>query len=285
MRDCEVTDIMINGPREVWVERAGRLERTEATFDDHHDLRAFIDRLFGAAGNRVDTTCPVADCRLADGSRIHVVLPPIAPQGPIVSVRRFPATRFSLDDLVRAGMMSNEHATELAHAVECRRTIAITGATGTGKTTLLNALLAHVSDKERVVIIEETPELAPACPHFVCLVARSPNLEGAGAVDVSSLVRAALRMRPDRIIVGEVRGPEALAALAAMSTGHEGSMITLHARAAADAIERMVTLALQAGSGATEDSLRRQIAHAFDVLVHLEHRAHDRRLAEVVTLD
>jgi pilus assembly protein CpaF len=285
MRDREVTDILINGPREVWVEKSGRLERTDVTFDDDHDLRAFIDRLFGSAGTRVDTTCPVADCRLADGSRIHVVLAPIAPRGPIVSVRRFPVTRFSLDDLVTAEMMTTEQAAELVRAVECRRTIAITGGTGTGKTTLLNALLGHVGAKERVVVIEETPELAPTCAHLVSLVARSPNLEGAGAVDISSLVRAALRMRPDRIIVGEVRGPEALAALAAMSTGHEGSMITLHARDAADAIERIVTLALQAGSGAAEDSLRRQVAHAFDVLVYLERRAGGRRLAEVVIPD
>ena len=285
MRDGQITDILVNGPAEVWVERAGQLERTEVAFDDHDDLRAFIDRLFGQAGTRVDTTCPVADTQLADGSRIHVVLPPIANQGPIVSIRRFPVTRFSLDDLVAAGMMTDEQSAQLVYAVEDRRTIAITGGTGSGKTTLLNALLAHISVKERVVVIEETPELAPSCPHFVSLMARSANLEGTGSVDITALVRAALRMRPDRIIVGEVRGPEALAALGAMSTGHEGSMSTLHARSAADAIERMLTLCLQAKSGATEDSLRRQIAHAFDVIVYLERRAGVRRLADVVTLD
>jgi pilus assembly protein CpaF len=285
MRDGRVTDILVNGPGEVWVERAGRLERTAVMFDDHDDLRAFIDRLFGQAGTRVDTTCPVADARLADGSRIHVALPPIARRGPIVSIRRFPATRFSLDDLVAAEMMTDEQSAQLVHAVERRRTIAITGGTGSGKTTLLNALLAHISVNERVVVIEETPELVPSCSHFVSLMSRPANLEGAGAVDITTLVRAALRMRPDRIIVGEVRGPEALAALAAMSTGHEGSMITLHARGAADAIERMVTLCLQAESGAIEDSLRRQIAHAFDVIVHLERRSGVRRLADVMNLD
>lgn len=285
MRDSAITDILINGPGEVWVERLGRLDRTEVAFRDHAELRAFVDRLFGEAGTRVDTTRPVADTRLADGSRIHVALPPIAPQGPIVSIRRFPETRFTLEDLVAAGMMTDELGARLAGAVQDRRTIAITGGTGTGKTTLLGALLAHVGAAERVVVIEETAELAPSCPHAVSLLARSPNLEGAGAVDVSTLVRTALRMRPDRIVVGEVRGPEALAALGAMSTGHEGSMITLHARSPADAIDRMVTLSLQARSGASEDSLRRQVAHAFDVFVHLERRGSIRRLAEAENLD
>jgi pilus assembly protein CpaF len=285
MRDGEVTDILINGPREVWVERAGRLERTEVAFSDRTELRAFIDRLFGEAGTRVDTTCPVADARLADGSRIHVALPPVAPGGPIVSIRRFPPTRFSLENLIAAEMMTDELGAQLARAVTDRRTIAITGGTGSGKTTLLNALLAHVGAAERVVVIEETPELAPSCPHAVSLLARSPNLEGAGAVDISTLVRTALRMRPDRIIVGEVRGPEALAALGAMSTGHEGSMITLHARSATDAVERMVTLSLQAGSGATEEALRRQIVHALEVFVHLERCGSIRRVAGVVNLD
>jgi pilus assembly protein CpaF len=285
MRDAEVTDILVNGPREVWVERAGRLERTEVAFRDRAELRAFIDRLFGEAGTRVDTTCPVADTRLPDGSRIHVALPPIAPKGPIVSIRRFPSIRFSLKDLVTAEMMTDEVGARLARAVTDRRTIVITGGTGSGKTTLLNALFAHIGAAERVVVIEETPELAPSCPHAVSLLARSPNLEGAGAVDISTLVRTALRMRPDRIIVGEVRGPEALTALGAMSTGHEGSMITLHARSATDAVERMVTLSLQAGSGATEEALRRQVAHALDVLVHLERRGGIRRVAEVMNLD
>jgi pilus assembly protein CpaF len=190
-----------------------------------------------------------------------------------------------MEDLIAAEMMTDELGAQLTRAVTDRRTIAITGGTGTGKTTLLNALLAHIDATQRVVVIEETPELAPSCPHAVSLLARSPNLEGAGAVDISTLVRTALRMRPDRIIVGEVRGPEALAALGAMSTGHEGSMVTLHARSATDAIERMVTLALQAGSGATEDALRRQIAHALDLLVHLERRGSSRRVADVVNLD
>jgi pilus assembly protein CpaF len=282
IRDRDVTDILINGFEEVWMERAGRLERTAVTFVDDDDLRAFIDRLFGDSGARVDATRPVADTSLPDGSRIHVVLPPIAVRGPLVSIRRFPRSGWSLEELAVAGAMSSERAALFVDAVKRRRTVAITGGTGTGKTTLLNALLAHVDASERVVVIEETRELSPACPHVVSLAARGPNLEGTGAVDLGTLVRAALRMRPDRIIVGEVRGPEALAALGAMATGHEGSMVTLHARSAADAVERMVTLALQAGSGATEQSLRRQIGHAFDMAIHLERSGSSRRVAEVV---
>ncbi|MDQ3783875.1 MAG: Flp pilus assembly complex ATPase component TadA [Actinomycetota bacterium] len=281
MRDEEVTDVFVNGPFEVWAERKGQLQYTDVGWDDATQLRAFIERLLACAGARADASQPIADARLDDGSRLHVVLPPLAPRGPLVSIRRFPASPFSMEDLVRRHMLDGDCARRLVDAVRDRTTIVISGGTGTGKTTLLNALLAHIGPTERVILIEEIPELTPACVQAVSLVARSANLEGKGEVNLNTLVRAALRMRPDRIVVGEVRGSEAVAALAAMSTGHEGSLVTLHARSAADAIERMTTLALQASPGASEMSLRRRVSDAFGLIVHLERSAGGRRVAEV----
>lgn len=281
MRDDDVTDILVNGPYEVWVERAGRLSRTGVLFADEEALRGFVDRCLGRAGRRVDATQPVGDAALPDGSRIHVVLPPLASAGALVSIRRIPTVRYSLDDLVGLSMMTGNEAALLASAVASRKTIAVSGGTGSGKTTLVNALLSLVSGGERVIVIEETPELAPGCPHFVRLTARRANIAGAGGIDCTELVRAALRMRPDRIVIGEVRGPEALAALAAMSTGHEGSMVTVHARSAGEVVERMVALALQSNTGSTESSLRRQFAAAFDLLVHVERTQDGRRVAAI----
>ena len=282
MADDEVTDVLINGENEIWVERAGALHPTDVVFRDAEQLHALIERLLAAAGKRADVSHPIADARLADGSRFHVVLPPLAQAGPVVSIRKFPRTGLSLDDLVARRTLSGADADLLAEYVRGRRTIAVTGGTGTGKTTLLNALLAHVPEHERIVIVEEVEELRPACAHAVSLVTRAPNLEGAGAVGLDVLVRAALRMRPDRIVVGEVRGTEALAALAAMSSGHEGSMVTLHARSPEDAVRRMATLALQGGSGATEASLVRQAADALHVVAHLVRKGAERRLGAVI---
>jgi pilus assembly protein CpaF len=282
MCDEEVSDVLVNGPHEVWVERAGELVRSEAGFRDEADLRAFVDRLVGGAGGRVDASFPIADARLRDGSRIHVVMPPVAPRGPLVSLRRFPSLRFDVSELAARRMLTESEARFLGDAVASRLTIAISGATGSGKTTLMNALLAFISSSDRVVIIEETPELNPGCPHIVSLVARQSNIEGRGAVEISTLVRAALRMRPDRIVIGEIRGPEALTAMSAMATGHEGSMITLHSRSAADAVERVVTLALQADSGARESTLRAQASQAFDLIVHLERRDGRRQVVEII---
>ncbi|HEX2195606.1 MAG TPA: ATPase, T2SS/T4P/T4SS family, partial [Actinomycetota bacterium] len=238
-----VTDVLVNGPHEVWVEQDGALTAAEVGWPDAGALRDFADRMLARGGASADASRPVADARLPDGSRIHVVLPPVAPHGPLVSIRRFPSVRFTLDDLLAAAMLDDEQAARLAQLVRERASIVISGATGSGKTTLLNALLATVGSEERVVTIEETPELGPFGSHVVSLVARPPNVEGAGEIDLAALVRASLRMRPDRIVVGEVRGREAAAALAAMATGHEGSMLTLHARSAAEAPERLASLA------------------------------------------
>lgn len=269
MEDDGVTDVLVNGSQEVWVERAGVLERAPQPFGSEEELSAWARRLLTQAGSRADAGRPIADARLSDGTRLHVVMPPVAPGGPLVSLRRWPARRHALDDLVGQRMLAGDQAAALRELVEARCSIAISGATGTGKTTLLNALLDFVGPGERVVTIEEIPELDPRCPHSVSLVARPPNVEGRGEVTLADLVRASLRMRPDRIVIGEVRGPEALAVLQAMSTGHEGSMVTIHARTPQDALDRLVTLALQASTLASEDALERHARRAVDVVVQL----------------
>ena len=285
MRDPRVTDVLVNGPKDVWIERGGALQRTDVAFADEEELRFFIERFTALAGTHADLSHPITDARLPDGSRMHVVIPPVSPQGPTVAIRRFPTRRMSLQDLADAQMLDGAQAQLLAKAVATRRSIAISGATGSGKTTLLNALLSLVDDTERIVTVEETPELIPVCAHRVALVARPPNLEGAGEIPMATLVRTALRMRPDRIVVGEVRGPEALVALDALSTGHSGSMTTLHAAGAERVHDRLVELALGARTEATEASLRARAVAAFDLIVHLE-RVHGRRVvASIVERD
>ena len=281
MSDDSVTDVLVNGPHDVWCERNGTLERTRQRLNAE-ELTRLVDRMLVRANVRADVSQPIASGRLPDGSRIHIMLPPIAPSGPLVAIRKFRRQPFTIDDLVAEGMMSPRDAEGLVSLVRSRTSILISGATGTGKTTLLNALLGCVGLDERVVTIEETPELRPSCPHWASLVARDPNVEGRGAVSLMTLVRAALRMRPDRIVVGEVRGEEALSALSAFSTGHDGSMLTLHGRSPAEALERMVSLALSNGSGASEASLRRQVRGAFGAAVHLRRERGDiRRVAAI----
>lgn len=282
MTDPDVTDVLVNGPDEIWVERSGRLEREPAAFDDGGQLMDLIERLLGTAGARADASHPIADARMRDGSRIHVVLPPLSGADPVMSIRRFPQTALSLEALEERGSITADQRQRLSDAVAERRMVAVGGGTGTGKTTLLNALLGRVDDGERVVVIEETPELAPVCPHWVSLVARPPNIEGRGAFDQSELLRAALRMRPDRIVLGEVRGAEALIALQAMATGHEGSMVTVHSRSAAEVPDRLVDLASMAPRGPSEGGLRRRVRASLDVVVQLERVDGKRRVVEIV---
>jgi len=284
LADESITDVLVNGPHEVWVERDGRLERAPISWPDAISLREFVERMLGRAGARIDASQPAADARLSDGSRVHAVLPPVAPRGPLVSIRKWPTERFDLTGLMQRAMFDGETKDLLIDAVDRRRSIVVGGATATGKTTLVNALLGEVHQHERVVLVEETPELSPVCAHCVSLIARPPNIEGRGEVDALALVRTALRMRPDRIVVGEVRGGEAMAALGAMSTGHAGSMLTVHASSPADAIDRLVTLALQARSGDTEAAIRRTIERGIDLIVHLERRGPLRRITEVVEM-
>jgi pilus assembly protein CpaF len=281
MRDPKVSDVLVNGPREVWVERSGRLAHEGALFAEADELLRIVERVLGDSGAQADVSRPIVDARLSDGARIHVVLPPVAPQGPLVSIRRFPPQPLSVDDLLARGMFDEGQAATLTTAVRERRTLVISGGTGTGKTTLLNALLGGVSNDERVVLVEETPELQPLCRHAVSLVARPANIEGRGEIDLETLLRAALRMRPDRIVVGEVRGPEALSALTAMSTGHAGSMVTVHARSGAEALDRLVSLALGARTGLSEQALVSAVHAAVDITIHLDRVGGLRRVSAI----
>jgi pilus assembly protein CpaF len=282
MRDPDVTDVLVTGTDPVWVERAGRLEPTGVRFERAGDLAALVERVVGTAGGRIDRARPIADVRLRDGSRLHAVLPPVAPAGPVVSIRRFPRSRPSLADLVRMGMATEGQAARLTELVAARKSIAVGGGTGAGKTTLVNALLGCVPADERVVIVEELPELAPSCAHLVSLVARPANHEGAGAIDLEELVRASLRMRPDRVVVGEVRGAEARAALDAFSTGHEGSLLTVHARSARHVARRLASLASRApGEVRTAAQLGAEFDAALDAIVYVERTRKGRRIVEL----
>ena len=283
MRDPAVTDVLVNAHDEVWVEDRGHLRRVPVAFADAAALHLFVERMAAIAGARVDASVPMTDARLPDGSRLHVVLPPLSGGGPLISIRKFSLDEFDLDGLSARGLLTFDEATLLQDAVRDRRTIAISGATGSGKTTLLNALLGLVPPTQRVVLIEETRELRPRCSHVVSLVARPANLEGRGAIDLSDLFRASLRMRPDRIVVGEVRGREALVALDAMSTGHEGSMVTVHARSAHDAVGRFVSLATRDGS-MDPAAIEERFTRAFDLVVHLERLDGDRTVTEILEL-
>jgi pilus assembly protein CpaF len=283
MMDPEVTDILINGPDEIWVDSGSGPVRTDLRFEPGM-LDAFIERAVGDRGGRVDISVPVADTWMPDGSRMHVVLPPVAPTGPIVSIRRFPDAAYSLADLTGKEMLTSSQADQLERSVLERRSILISGATGSGKTTLLNALLACVPGSERVVTIEEVRELSVSGGHLVPLVTRGPNVEGAGAVTARDLVRAALRMRPDRIVVGEVRGAEAMDALGAMSTGHEGSLLTVHARDAKGALSRLASLAMEASPAMPIQEMERRVMQAFDLVVQVERVGATRRVAEVLEL-
>ena len=285
MNDPSVTDVLVNAVEEVWVERDGSLEMTDVRFDDDVELMELIEKLLGGAGARVDAMHPVADARLSDGSRLHVVLPPVSDRGPLLSIRCFPEVALRLGDLVERAFLTAAEASLLRAAVGARRTIVVSGSTGAGKTTLANALLDCVPESERVVLIQEIPELRPACRHWVSLLTRAANVEGAGGIDQLMLLRAALRMRPDRIVVGEVRGAEAAAALQAMSTGHEGSLLTLHARSAADAPDRFVELARMAPAAPAEATLARQTARAFDIVVHVGREQGRRKILEIVECD
>ena len=269
MRDPDVTEVIANGPRDVYAERAGRLGREPVAFRDAEHLRIVIERVVGAAGRRVDDACPMVDARLPDGSRVNAVLPPLALDGPLLTIRRFPRDPLTVADLIEAGSLARAQAEVLERCVRGRANIAISGGTGTGKTTLLNALAGFIDPGERIVTVEDAAELRLVQPHVARLETRPPNVEGRGEVTLRALVRNALRMRPDRIIVGEVRGGEALDMLQAMNTGHDGSLTTVHASSPADALRRIETMALMAGLDLPHAAVREQVAAAVDVVVHL----------------
>jgi pilus assembly protein CpaF len=286
LRDPSVDEVMVNGAGPVWVERAGRLEPTAVRFASTGALREVIERILAPLGRRVDEAEPLCDARLPDGSRVNVVIPPLAPDGPILTVRRFRARGLSADDLVAAGTWEPPLRDLLARAVRARLSVLVSGGTGSGKTTTLNALSSFVPAGERIVTVEDTLELRLQQPHVVRLEARPANVEGRGEVTIRRLVRNALRMRPDRIVVGEVRGGEALDMLAAMTTGHDGSLSTIHAGSPEEALRRLETLALMAGVGLPHAAIREQVADALDLVVHQARLADGTRrvvaVAEVV---
>jgi pilus assembly protein CpaF len=267
LRDPTVEEVMVSGVQPVWVERGGRLERTGVRFGHERELRDAIERILAPLGRRVDEAEPLCDARLPDGSRVNVVLPPLAIDGPALTIRRFRRRGFTPAELVANGTLGRPLLDFLARAVRARVTVLVCGGTGSGKTTTLNALSSFIGERERVITIEDAAELQLRQPHVIRLEARPPNLEGRGEVTIRGLVRNALRMRPDRIVIGEVRGPEALDLLTALSTGHDGSLCTIHAGTPAEALRRVETLASMAGLGLTHSSLREQVADAFDLVV------------------
>ena len=268
LADPAVDEVMVNGAGLVYVERAGVVEPTSVAFASDAELMHAIERILAPLGRRVDEASPLCDARLADGSRVNVVIPPLALDGPCLTIRRFRPRGFSLDDLVANGTLSEPLAGFLADCVRARASILVSGGTGSGKTTTLNALSGAIPEQERIVTIEDAAELRLRQRHVVRLEARPPSLEGRGEVTIRQLVRNALRMRPDRIVVGEVRGAETLDMLAALNTGHEGSLTTVHANAPEDALRRLETLALMAGVGLPHAAVREQVASALDLVVH-----------------
>jgi pilus assembly protein CpaF len=267
LKDPTVSDILINGPKNVYIERRGKMEKTSVVFRDNTHLMQIIDRIISKVGRRVDETCPMVDARMADGSRFNAIIPPLALDGASVSIRRFGANPLKLEDLLNYKAFTPEMVMLLEGAIKARLNIIISGGTGSGKTTLLNTLSSFIPNHDRIVTIEDAAELQLQQDHVVRLETRPPNIEGKGAITATDLVRNALRMRPERIIIGECRGPETLDMLQAMNTGHEGSMTTLHANTPRDALARMETMIMMAGFELPLKAMRTQVASAVDLIV------------------
>lgn len=278
LADPEVSEIMVNSHEKIYVERGGKLQRLDLGFSSEHAVLAVIDRIVAPLGRRVDESSPMVDARLRDGSRVNAVIPPIALRGACLTIRKFPARRLTMKDLIAVGSLDQHMAKFLAHCVAARKSILVSGGTGSGKTTLLNILSNCIPDGERVITIEDAAELRLNHEHLVALEARPPNSEGKGRVEIRDLVRNALRMRPDRIIVGECRGAEAFDMLAAMNTGHEGSLTTLHANSPRDALARLETMVLMAGMDLPLAAIREHIASAVDLIVQQARLSDGRRL-------
>ncbi len=267
LKDDSVNDILVNGPHQVFVERAGKLELTDTIFKDERHLLRIIDKIVSAVGRRVDESNPYVDARLADGSRFNAMVPPIAVDGSLVSIRKFKKEKLAVDDLVRFGAFTEEMAAYLQAAVSTRLNVIVSGGTGSGKTTTLNALSSFIDDSERILTIEDTAELQLQQTHVGRMESRPPNVEGTGAVSQRDCLRNALRMRPDRIIVGETRGEEVIDMLQAMNTGHDGSMTTIHANSARDAVSRLENMIAMAGIEMPLKAVRSQIASAVNLIV------------------
>jgi pilus assembly protein CpaF len=267
LKDPTISDILINGPKNVYVERRGKMEKTNVVFRDNNHLLQIVDRIISKVGRRVDETCPMVDSRMPDGSRFNAIIPPLALDGACVSIRRFGANPLKLEDLLNFKAFTPEMVMLLEGAIKARLNVVISGGTGSGKTTLLNTLSSFIANTDRIVTIEDAAELQLQQDHVVRLETRPPNIEGKGSVTATDLVKNALRMRPERIIIGECRGAETLDMLQAMNTGHEGSMTTLHANTPRDAVARLETMIMMAGFDLPLKAMRTQIASAVDLIV------------------
>ena len=277
LADPSVSDILVNGAHQVYVERGGKIESTDVRFNDDAHLLNIIDRIVSKVGRRIDESMPMVDARLQDGSRVNAIIPPLAIDGPVLSIRRFGRDTLTMDDLIRLGSISPAIVDVLKAIVLARLNVMISGGTGSGKTTLLNVMSSYIPERERIITIEDSAELQLRQPHVVRLETRQVNVEGKGQITQRDLVRNSLRMRPDRIVVGEVRGAEALDMLQAMNTGHDGSLTTVHANSSRDALSRIETMVAMSGVQFPIAALRAQIASAIDVIVHMERHEDGRR--------
>ena len=286
LNDKSISDILVNGAKQVYIERRGKLELTEVQFNDDQHLMNIIDRIVSNVGRRVDESSPMVDARLDDGSRVNAIIPPLAIDGPSMSIRRFAVELLSMDDLIEFGTVNESIAEVLQAIIKARLNVLISGGTGSGKTTMLNVLSGFVPEDERIVTIEDSAELQMQQPHVVRLETRPANIEGRGEINARDLVKNSLRMRPERIIVGEVRGPEALDMLQAMNTGHDGSLTTIHANSPRDALSRVENMVSMTGISFPVKTLRSQIASAIDVVIQVSrHEDGKRRLVSVQEID
>jgi len=283
LADDSVTEVMVNGPYDIWIERQGRLYETNVRFDDESHLRRIINKIVAEVGRRVDESSPMVDARLPDGSRVNIIIPPLSLSGPVITIRKFSKNKLQLEDLIRSGTISAEAVDFLERCVQAELNILISGGAGAGKTTLLNALSSAIPDTHRIVTIEDAAELRLHQRHVLRLEARPKNIEGEGEVVIRDLVRNSLRMRPDRIIVGEVRGAETLDMLQAMNTGHDGSLSTVHANSPRDALARIETMVLMAGFDLPVHAIRQQVSSALDMIVHLDRLEDGSRRVTAVT--
>jgi pilus assembly protein CpaF len=270
LADDSVTEIMVNGPHDIWIERQGRLYETPVQFSDEWHLRRIINKMVAQVGRRIDESTPMVDARLPDGSRVNAVIPPLSLTGPLFTIRKFSKRRLTLDDMIKMGTLNQESVEFMQRCIRAQLNMLISGGTGSGKTTLLNALSTGIPDEERIVTIEDAAELRLNQRHVLRLESRPKDLAGENEIPIRMLVRNSLRMRPDRIIVGEVRGPEALDMLQAMNTGHDGSLSTIHANSARDALARVETMVLMAGYDLPVRAIREQVSSALDAIIHLE---------------
>jgi pilus assembly protein CpaF len=283
LADDSISEIMVNGPYDVWIERHGRLFDTNVLFDDESHMRRIINKIVAEVGRRVDESSPMVDARLADGSRVNIIIPPLSLSGPLITIRKFSKKRLTLEELIKIGTLSEESVEYLQRCVLAELNVLISGGTGSGKTTLLNALSSAIPDEDRIVTIEDAAELQLNQRHVLRLESRPKNIEGEGEVPIRELVRNSLRMRPDRIIVGEVRGAEALDMLQAMNTGHDGSLSTVHANSPRDALSRVETMVLMAGYELPVRAIRQQVSSALDLIVHLERLEDGSRRVTAIT--